>query len=297
MPARYWELTVTVPDRASEGLTNFVWEMGALGVVEEETPGSAPRLRAFFPDTADADAVTAHLQRYVASLRELGFSGEGRTAVLPVTDEDWAEAWRAHFRPITVGRSLVIAPPWETPDGEGRLVIEIEPGRAFGTGQHGSTSGCLQLLEDALARGAVARVVDIGTGSGILAITAARLGVPSVQALDDDPDAVAAAIANAARNAVADRVRCVLADVAVASIEPAPLVIANLLAAAHRALARRYAGCVEPGGALILGGLLDREAPATTAAVAAEGFEPRATVSVEGWTSVELTRAAVHLRA
>src|SRR5216117_847540 len=145
MPARYWELSVTVPDCASEGLTNFVWELGALGVVEEETPGTPPRLRAFFAETADTAALTTRLDRYLASLRELGFDGAGVTSMAPIAEEDWAEAWRAHFSPMRVGRTLVIAPPWETPEAPGRVVITIEPGRAFGTGQHGTTSGCLQL--------------------------------------------------------------------------------------------------------------------------------------------------------
>ena len=297
MPARYWELSVTVPDRASEGLTNFVWELGALGVVEEEAPGAAPRLRAFFPETADTGALTERVGRYLASLQELGYSGEGRTAVVAVAEEDWAEAWRAHFSPMTVGRSLVIAPPWETPDPDGRVVITIEPGRAFGTGQHGTTSGCLELLEAIVARGPVARAVDVGTGSGILAVAAARLGVPRVLAFDDDPDAVAAAVANAARNHVADRVRCELADAATVALDAAPLVLANLLAAAHERLAPRYAAWVAPGGALVLGGLLDHETAAVTAAVMAQGFRPRAGVSIEGWTSLELTRAPVHARA
>ena len=297
MPARYWELSVTIPDRASEGLTNFVWELGALGVVEEETPGTPARLRAFFADTADTATLTTRLDRYLASLRELGFDGAGRTTMAPVAEEDWAEAWRAHFSPMNVGRSLVIAPPWETPRAPGRLVITIEPGRAFGTGQHGTTSGCLQLLEDALGRCLPARAVDVGTGSGILAVAAARLGVASVLALDSDPDAVAAALANVARNHVADRVRCVLGDAATLPVEPAPLVVANLLAAAHLQLAARYAEWVEPGGALLLGGLLDHEAEAVTRAVVACGFQPRAALSVEGWTSLEVTRAPVHDRA
>src|SRR5207237_434041 len=127
--SRYWELTVEVPEETSEGLTNFVWELGALGVVEEEVPGGRPRLRAFFPKTIVA-----------------------------------------------------------------------------------STLGCLERLESLIARAAPLRLIDLGTGSGVLAIAAARLGVGQILAVDDDPDAVASAIANAARNRVCDRVRCILGD-------------------------------------------------------------------------------------
>src|SRR5205823_3759956 len=111
----------------------------------------------------------------------------------------------------------------------GRLTIVIEPGRAFGTGHHGTTAGCLETIETIVERDGPATALDLGTGSGILAIATARLGVARITAIDDDPDAVAAALANAARNHVCDRVRCVLGDVSAAELEPAPFVIANLL--------------------------------------------------------------------
>src|SRR5262249_7323085 len=136
----------------------------------------------------------------------------------------------------------------------------IEPGRAFGTGQHGTTAGCLELLEALVSTGPPPRAIDVGSGSGILAIAAARLGVRHVLACDVDPDAVAATQANAARNGVADRVHALVADVASLATAPAPLVLANLLASAHRALGSCYRQLVDDGGALVLGGLLDAEA-------------------------------------
>src|SRR2546425_241133 len=97
--SRYWELTVEVPEEASEGVTNLVWELGALGVVEEEAPGRPPRLRAFFPKTTFARALEESVREYLAGLRELGFPGAGEPSVVALANEDWAEAWRAHFRP------------------------------------------------------------------------------------------------------------------------------------------------------------------------------------------------------
>lgn len=298
--SRYWELTVEISPEASEGLTNFLWEMGALGVVEEEKPGRAPSLRAFFPETTVARVLRERVREYLRGLVELGFPGAGGPTIVALAGEDWANAWRAHFRPFPVGRTLLVAPPWERPPANGRLVITIDPGRAFGTGQHGSTLGCLETLETLIGPSRPARLLDLGTGSGILAIAAARLGVPHVLAVDDDPDAVASATANVARNRVADRVRCVLADVGTLGEAPAPLVVANLLTAAHRRLACHYARCVTAGGALVLGGVLDGEAPAVAAAAAAHGFTPCASVSIEGWTTLhlrlepgELARAAL----
>jgi ribosomal protein L11 methyltransferase len=295
--SRYWELTVAVPPDAAEGLTNFVWELGALGVVEEENPPGRPRLRAFFPETADTDALARSVDLYLGALESLGFKRAERPAMTEVADEDWSEAWRAHFAPFAIGRRLTIAPPWETPPGDGRLVLTLEPGRAFGTGQHGSTAGCLELLETLVERGAPARAIDLGTGSGILAIAAARLGVREVLAVDSDPDAVASAVANAARNRVEAQVTCTLADASSLETAPAPLVLANLLAAAHRALAARYARLVAPGGTLVAGGCLDAEADDVAAALTARGFRRVAARSIEGWTTLACEHAPLRDRA
>lgn len=298
MACRYRELSVAVPDDAAEGLTNFLWELGALGVVEEERPGEAPRLRGFFADGLDNAALCARVDAYVDGLRALGFAGGGATAVHGLVDDGWAEAWRAHFTPRAVGRALLVAPPWASPDPEGRHVLLIEPGRAFGTGQHGSTAGCLELLEDVIGRARPARAIDVGTGSGILAIAAARLGVRDVLAIDTDPDAVRSAAANVERNALGARVRCTVADVATLEAPPAPLLLANLLAAAHHQHAGRYARLVSRGGTLIAGGVLDAERAAVADALAAHGFRARGARSLEGWTTLAVTRdAALHSRA
>jgi ribosomal protein L11 methyltransferase len=295
---RYWELTVAVPDDASEGLTNFVWELGALGVVEDEQPGARPLLRAFFADASDTGSLAARVEQYLGGLRSLGFLGGGHLRLAPVADEAWADAWRAHFSPMEVGRSLLVTPPWHEPADNGRAVITIEPGRAFGTGQHGSTSGCLRLLEDIVGRDRPARALDIGTGSGILAIAAVKLGVPCAVAIDTDPDAVAAAASNAARNGMENRVHTRVADVETFTTAAAPLVVANLLAAAHHRLGARYRTFMASGGALVLGGLLDSERDGVVAALAAHGLRARRALSMEGWTSLEMhDDASLHDRA
>jgi ribosomal protein L11 methyltransferase len=293
----YVEVTVDVGDEATEALTNFLWELGAVGVVEESAAGESPRLRAFFPTTAASTSLVARVDTYVAELRALGLAAGPRATVRPVADADWAAAWREHFRPIAVGRALLVTPPWEAPPASDRVVLVIEPGRAFGTGHHGTTAGCLELLESLVAAEHPARAIDLGTGSGILAIAAARLGVERVLACDSDPDAVAAALANADRNGVGDRVHAVLADAAALATAPAPLVLANLLAAAHRTLAPRYRALVSPAGALVLGGLLDTEADDVAIALTACGFRREATRSLEGWTSLALRHAPLHASA
>ena len=291
----YVELTVDAGDEASEALTNFLWELGAVGVVEETAAGASARLRAFFPQSSASSSLTVRVDTYLEGLRTLGLSAGPRATVHPVADADWAMAWREHFRPVAVGRTLLVTAPWEEEAAPSdRLVLTIEPGRAFGTGHHGTTASCLELLESLVAAERPVRAIDLGTGSGILAIAAARLGVADVLACDTDPDATAAAAGNAARNGVAGRVRVVVADAAGLAAEPAPLVLANLLAAGHRALAGQYRGLVTVGGALVLGGLLDAEADDVTATLAVHGFRREAACSLEGWTSLAFRHAPLH---
>ncbi len=287
--SRFWELSVGASEDTSEGLTNFVWELGALGVVEEEIAGSA-RLRAFFPASARADELAARLRDYLTALRALGFAVSDDAHLAPLADPGWAEAWREHFRPRPVGDRFLVAPPWDASLMEGRLAIVIEPGRAFGTGHHGSTAGCLELLERLVHPPVPPRAIDLGTGSGILAIAAARLGVPHVLAIDDDPDALANARTNVELNGVEASVTCAPGDVATLRADPAPLVLANLLAAAHGRLAGAYRSLVTPGGRLVLGGMLEGEGNETAAIVERSGFARRSAVVRDGWASLELVR-------
>jgi ribosomal protein L11 methyltransferase len=291
------ELSVETGEEASEALTNFLWELGAVGVVEESIGGAPGQIRAFFPATTEPDSLLSRVNVYLDGLRALGLDAGARARVAPLADIDWNAAWREHFRPLLVGDRLLVAPPWDVPGTSERLVLVIEPGRAFGTGHHGTTAGCLALLERLIVRDRPARALDLGTGSGILAVAAARLGVREIVACDSDPDAVAAAETNAGRNGVAANVRAVLADAATLAVAPAPLVLSNLLAAAHRALAGRYRELVAAGGVVVLGGLLDAEADGVAAALAAHGFAREASVSLEGWTSLALRHAPLHASA
>jgi ribosomal protein L11 methyltransferase len=294
--ALYWELTVTLDAEAAETaevVTNRLWELGAVGVVEESVLGRAA-LHAFFPPGAEPVTLTAALRDYLEGLAALEVPGApAGIAVVPVPAEPWAEAWRAHFRPLPIGRRLLVCPPWEAPPEppSERVIVLIEPGRAFGTGGHGSTRSCLELLERVLETARIARALDAGCGSGILAIAAARLGVARVDAVDVDPDAVAATLDNARRNGVADRVRGVLASIDAWAGPAAPLVVANLLAAAHVTLAPTLARLVSPGGSLIAGGLLTAEVPAVAGAFAAAGCWLVEVAEHEGWASLLLRRA------
>jgi ribosomal protein L11 methyltransferase len=296
--AAYWELTVTLAASAAEtaeAVTNCLWELGAVGVVEETTTDAAA-LRAFFPPSVDPAALARELRAYLDDLVALALPGAaGRIDIAPLPDEPWADAWRAHFRPVPVGRGLLVCPPWDVPAPDlvaGRLVVLIEPGRAFGTGGHGSTRSCLQLLERALDTAPVRHVLDVGCGSGILGIAAAGLGVARVDAIDVDPDAVAATMDNARRNGVEDRVRAAVAAADAWAGPPAPLVLANLLAAAHVTLAPALARLITPDGRLIAGGLLAHEMPIVAGTFAAEGCWLVEVCEDDGWAALHLGRGA-----
>jgi ribosomal protein L11 methyltransferase len=291
-----WQLTVPASADTSDGLTNFLWEHGALGVVEEESPGGPPRLLAFFPETASSTGLLRAVNTYRASLSSLGFAVSSvAPEIAPLFDGDWAHAWQQSFPPIEVGARLLIVPPWEARQesaSDGRVQVIIEPGRAFGTGHHGSTEGCLVLIEDALRSLHVpGRVLDIGTGAGILAIAAVKLGAPSTLAIDVDPDAIAAARLNAERNGCADRVTLVLGGPeTLAAGDRFHLVVANLLTHTHQGLVARYEQLIAPGGLLVLGGILADEYQSVIDALRPAAFELVARRVVDGWASLLVGR-------
>src|SRR5207253_2257390 len=151
----YWELAVPAPDDVAEALTNFLWELGALGVIEEQVAGGQPTLRAFFPARSEASTLATRVRDYTDGLRALGFTAPDALRVTALADADWGEAWREHFRPLPIGTRFLVVPPWESAACEpGRLTLVIEPARAFGTGHHGSTAGCLVQLEKIVGPGA-----------------------------------------------------------------------------------------------------------------------------------------------
>ena len=210
-------------------------------------------------DAPDArDAALAGLRRALGDLVDL--------APREVADEGWAVKVQANLGAVRVGR-LTVAPPWDVPVAAGDEVIVIEPSVGFGTGHHQSTRLCLRLLQQLTLDGR--SVVDVGTGSGVLAIAAARLGAGAVLGLDNDADAVAAARDNLARNAAASRARIEVADLATDAIAPADVVLANLTAWVIQAQAKRLRALVRPGGTLIASGFTADQVPLVTAALAA----------------------------
>jgi ribosomal protein L11 methyltransferase len=186
------------------------------------------------------------------------------TAAVDVPDEDWARRSQADLRAVRVGR-ITIAPPWDVPSSPSGLLVVIEPSMGFGTGHHATTRLCLALLQDLPLAGV--RAIDVGTGSGVLAIAARQLGAADAIALDNDPDALLNARDNVARNPGAAGVEVMEADLANLSLAPAHVVTANLTGAVLQRFAATLRALVLPGGALIVSGFSPEELPAVVAAL------------------------------
>ena len=204
-----------------------------------------------------------------------------------VVEEDWATAWKQYFKPQRVGKNLVVKPTWETWDAApDDLVIQIDPGMAFGTGLHGTTRLCLIGLESAVFSGAA--VADVGTGSGILSVCAALLGAGRVEAVDNDPLAVRVARENVRVNGVEHLVQCAEASA------PPPgefdIVVANILADVILGMAGDLFSAVKPGGLLIASGIIAPRADDVAKGLSAAGFRTGSVTEEGEWIAITSRR-------
>ncbi len=248
---------------------------GAQGVHEDGTA-----LVTSFPDEAGARAAAA-----AAVAADPGATCE--VGVAPPVD--WATAWRDHARVVTTGR-LTIAPPWLAGGLDPRSTVVIEPGMAFGTGDHASTRGATRLLEDAVRPGMT--VADLGSGSGVLSIAAARLGAARAWAIENDPEAQGNARENIARNDVGGVVHPLEGDaeVLLPLVAPVDLVVANIISSVIVPLLPVMAAALPPGGIAIVAGILDSEHPEVVAAAERGGWTLRQSCVEEEWWSAQLQR-------
>ena len=207
-----------------------------------------------------AEAIELRLQALDDSLTG------GRTPTIEralVRDEDWANTWKSHFKPIRVGRHLVVKPTWEPFEPqEGDIIIEIDPKMAFGTGSHASTRMCLEVIEERVTPGM--HMIDVGCGTGILAIAAAKLSA-TVTAIDVDPVAVRTCHENIVLNGVADSVTVKLENSLEGTVEAADLIVANITGDAVAALAADAAALLVPGALYVCSGFSDASVPQVTA--------------------------------
>lgn len=281
MDTHWLEMRLTVPAAAVDLVSQELIELGSTGVtVTERTldtfeppdpdeSEATPTLRAYFP-AGDPEPL-----RQAIRARLDGLAGEcpGLVPALPdwrlLAEEDWAHNWQQHFPPLRIGARLLIRPSWsDEPAGSADLVLTLDPGRAFGTGTHATTALCLEVIARLAAGPAPpTRVLDVGAGSGILALAAAALGAGPVLACEIDPEAARVAGENVAANGYATRIAVTTTPLEqLAGVYD--LVLANILAGENIRLAPHFLARLAPGGHLVLSGILVEQEAQVLAAFA-----------------------------
>jgi ribosomal protein L11 methyltransferase len=288
---RYAKVAFDTPAAMADEAAGVLVAAGALGcaVAGMSLPGARPpavvTLEAYF-ESASAARVE-RIGRTLASAGMLAPDGRRRLALTTVADPGWATMWQRRFEPFRIGRRFLIVPPWNRRREPGRISIAIRPGRAFGTGHHPSTAGALRAIERIMAERVPASALEVGTGSGILAMALALGGVARVVAIDIDTGALDNARENAELNSVARSIR--FSAVPLASVRGRfELIVANILATVLSGLAGEIARRLAPGGRLVLGGILARETAAVRRRYARLGLRCVERRASRGWTTLVL---------
>ncbi|MCP3781394.1 MULTISPECIES: 50S ribosomal protein L11 methyltransferase [Paenibacillus] len=309
------EITIHTTEEAIEMISNFLHEAGAGGVsIEESGSLNKPRdtsygqwydrplndipegqaiIKGYFAEEVDMDSIRSQIVPRVEELRTFDIDpGEVQYELKTVDEDDWANAWKQYFKPLRVSDRLTIKPTWEEyePASEEEKIIELDPGMAFGTGTHPTTSLCLRTLESVIKGGE--EVIDVGTGSGILAIGAVKLGAKHVLALDLDPVAVSSARENTRLNGLEERITIKESDLLsvlnasdpTLGIQlPVKLVVANILAEIILLFIDDVYKALEPGGIYIASGIWKNKEEVVETALKAAGFEIAEISRDEDW--------------
>ena len=294
----WWEVRIRLDAAAIELVGSELAELGCAGVTVEERQldtfvppdPNEPEVgeflvKAYFAEEGGPDALRTTLEERLAWLAGL-LPGRGPQleALLPVRNEDWAEGWKQHFSAVRIGRRLVIKPSWEAfAAASDDVVVDLDPGMAFGTGTHGTTRLCLEALADLFDAHPPRRVLDVGTGSGILAIAAAALGAERVLACDIDPDALRIAGENAAQNGVAGGIELTVAPLEELTGE-FDLVLANILAEENIRLGDALVARLAPGATLVLSGILIEKEELVAKAFAVYPLSPAIITRRDEWS-------------
>lgn len=287
----YTEATISTTTQGAEVVSDLLMRLGAAGtqildradlpdpsrptanweLMDQSVIDAMPedvQVKAWFDENALKDVIGS-LREQLSLLRDrAGELGKLTLTLEGVKEEDWAENWKQYYKPFRLGDHMVVKPTWEPWDEQpGDLMIEIDPGMAFGTGTHETTAMCVALIEKYYQGGSL---LDVGTGSGILAIAAARLGAKGIVAVDIDPDAVRVAKENVAHNHLKDAIEVRLGDLLQGLSQRFDFAVANILAPVICMLAAPLKNHLNPGGKFICSGIIaEAEEDVHTALVAA----------------------------
>jgi ribosomal protein L11 methyltransferase len=303
---RWLELTVQVHPEAVESVSELLSRYASGGVAIEEPielvdegqeyrvqAGKPVNVHAYLPMDGNEEMARRQIAEGLWHFTSLGahFAGELHTRV--VNEEDWANAWKDYFHVTHIGKRLVIRPSWrEYAPKDDEVVIELDPGMAFGTGLHPTTRLCLEQVER-LTRPGI-RVIDVGTGSGILALAAAKLGAASVYGIDNSSVAVESAIENAAINGLSDIITIELGTLDEASAQRMAnqfdLVLVNILAHIIGGMAFQMAQVTKPGGLLVASGIIEARLQDAEPKLLAAGLQIVDRAMIDDWIALILRK-------
>jgi ribosomal protein L11 methyltransferase len=285
-----WRVEVLTAPEAEEAVTELLERHFGAACSYRDLEKETQRVTAYMEEQPDWPLKRAELARELKSIADCGLKvGPGRISLKRVKQEDWAEAWKRHFRPFEVGPELLVKPAWSKRKArQGQAVVVVDPGLSFGTGQHPTTAFCLRQIVRQRRPGTRQSFLDIGTGSGILAIAAVKLGYRPVRGFDVDGEAIKVARANARLNSVAHRVRFSRGDLAHLPRQGRPrysLVCANLISPLLVRERKRIAATVGRGGAVVLAGILRTEFGEVRRAYEDEGWRLLESRADKEWRS------------
>ena len=267
------KITVTTSYDASEPVANCLFEMSATGVEFKENDTANVQLIAYYPLDDRVGARVQKLQDFLAELSAWEIQTAPATIDLKhVTSEKWEEAWKAAFPPQRIGERILIVPSWhDSAHNEADVLIQLDPGMAFGTGYHPTTRLSLELLEHTVEP--FHHIADIGTGSGILTIAAVKLGAKQVDAIEIDPTAIPVAAENFQANGVASQVHLSQGDGLKGVESKYHLIIGNILTKAILPIIPHCAPRLHPEGIVIFSGILETELAQVQSTLEANRFE------------------------
>ncbi len=293
MGTKIWHaVEIEIARVAESAATAQLWAFNTTGIEFSEDGSDFITLRAYFDAVPDLGKLRSEITRGLRSL-ELPEAAIRGIKTLTVADQDWLAEWKKGYQPIEIGHRLLICPSWKRDQvaGSDRLIIQIDPGMAFGTGTHETTRGCLEMLEKYWEGGAL---LDVGTGTGILAIAAIKLH-PDAQVVgfDNDPEAVEVARENAEINRIADSIELEVNKISYYEGRDFDLVVANLTADVIISIASDFPRTLKPRGWLVVSGILREQADDVTTALTAQGFEPIETRPDGEWVTMAMRSGRV----
>lgn len=294
---KWAEVSIQAAEEETDLVASCFYDVGATGVVIEDSESEAPAgrvvVKAYLPVDDELDGRIAAFRAGIERLAETdGFDAAAcPIAKRIVQDSDWENNWKAYFHTQRVGQHIVIQPTWEeyTPLA-GDVVLRLDPESAFGTGTHPTTAMCLRALEQMVRGGET--VFDVGTGSGVLAIAAAKLGAKTVIAKDYARASAEVAAKNVAENGVQDTVTTGVSDLLAAFDGQADLVVANIIADIIIRLFDELGAHLAPGGRLLVSGIIDERVKDVTEAAVAHGYVIEDMYTDAGWAAMVLRRAS-----